>query len=354
MSAANDDKRKPPRAFRIPLWDEYGQAQRFAGIVGLLALGGAALRAFLGETLIAATCAAFGVGLLALCVASDRGASARALGLGVPVLMNAVACALLVLTGGRSFAAAALLAGAPAVAALWGSFRAGWFCLIAACAVAGIVLRFVSPEAFPGNQPLLQVNHAAWLVAPAAVALLMLARSWKRSHTEWREEVAAAHAVLAASEARFRAYVENAHDVTAELSDRGEVLFVSAAQESRFAVPIRKMLGTLGGEYVHRDDYKAALACFKTAATGKAVTSAPIRYRSPRGGWRWMRVAVNSYRTSAGELRFVVQVRDVTAEQELSAAREARIAELEQKLARVEALLSHDTSAQPPESAEAL
>jgi len=354
MSAASDDKPKPARAFWIPLWDEYGQAQRFAGIVGVLALGGAVLRAFLGEPLIAATCAAFGAGLLALCIASDRAGSARTLGHGAALLMNSAACSLLVLTGGRSFAAAALLAGAPAVAALWGSLRAGWFFLIAACAVAGIVLRFVSPEAFPGNQPWLQVNHAAWLVAPAAVAFLMLARAWKRSHAEWRDEVAAAHAVLAASEARFRAYVENAHDVTAELSDRGEVLFVSAAQESRFAVPISKMLGTLGGDYVHRDDYKTALACFKTAATGKPVTSGAIRYRSPRGGWRWMRVAVNSYRTAAGELRFVVQARDVSAEQELSIAREARIAELAEKLARAEALLSQTPSAREPELAKAL
>jgi PAS domain S-box-containing protein len=340
MTAGNDDKLKPPRAFRIPLWDEYGQAQRFAGIVGLLSLAGGVLRVSLGEALIGAACLAFGAGLLALCIASDRGASARTLGLGAPALMNGAACVLLILTGGRSFAAAALLAGAPAVAALWGSSRAGWLFLIAACAVAGLVLRFVSPDAFPGNQPWLQVDHAAWLVAPSAAALLMLARAWKHSHTEWREEVVAAHAVLAASEARFRTYVENAHDVTAELGPTGELLFVSAGQESRFAAPIATMLGTKGGEYIHREDYAAALACFRAAASGRPSTSIPLRYRSPNGSWRWLRVAVSAYRTAAGEQRFVVQARDSTAEQALAAAREARIAELEEQLAKAEALLS--------------
>jgi hypothetical protein len=66
--------------------------------------------------------------------------------------------------------------------------------------------------------------------------------------------------------------------------------------------------------------------------------SAPLRYRGAREGWRWLRVAVSSYHTASGSLRFLVQARDETALQEAQADRNRLVAELEQALARIETL----------------
>ena len=326
------------RALRIPLWDEYGQAQRFAGVVALLALLAAVRRALHGELVVAGVCAATGAALLALCLWSERGAPRQALGLGAPTVLTLAALTLLVLTGGRSVAAAAMLAIAPGVAALWGSPRSGWLFLAAALAGAAGIVAFVPVGAFPNAEPALADARAAWMAAPAAAALLLLARWWQKAQGEWREDVAASHAVLSASEARFKAYVENAHDVTAELDGRGAVLFVSASKESHYALPIAHLLGKRGGEYLHPDDLAAAKRCFEAAARGHPSVSAPLRYRGAREGWRWLRVAVSSYRTASEDLRFLVQARDETALQEAQADRNRLVSELEQALARIETL----------------
>jgi DNA repair exonuclease SbcCD ATPase subunit len=66
--------------------------------------------------------------------------------------------------------------------------------------------------------------------------------------------------------------------------------------------------------------------------------SAPIRYRGSHAGWRTLRIAVNSYRTREGKLRFVLQARDETALQEAQTERDRLITELETALARIETL----------------
>ncbi len=329
---------QPNRALRIPVWDEYGQARRFAGVLALLALVAAVRRAALGEFLVASVCAATGAALLGLCLGSERGAPRSALGTGMPAVLAVGGLALLVLTGGRSVAAAAMLALAPAVAALWGSARSGWLFLAAALAGVACVVVFIPADAFPGTEPWIADARAAWMAAPTAAALLLLARSWNRAHRDWSEQVAASHAVLAASEARFKAYVENAHDVTAELDGEGRILFVCASQEGQYTLPIADLLGSDAGQYLHPDDRKAGVRCFEIAARGRPNVSAPIRYRVANGGWRSLRVAVSAYRTVRGEARFVAQARDETALHEAQAERDALVAELQQALARVETL----------------
>jgi PAS domain S-box-containing protein len=191
-----------------------------------------------------------------------------------------------------------------------------------------------------GAEPWIADSRAPWLIAPLALLLFLLAHSWNTAHAAWREEVLAAHAVMAASEARFKAYVENAHDVTAELDGRGRPLFVAAKREAHYALPVAELLGTDGGAYIHPDDLPAARRVFEAAALGRPTVSDPIRYRGAREGWRCMSIAVASYRTHAGRLRFVLQARDETERVEAAAERERRVAELEAALARSEALLS--------------
>jgi PAS domain S-box-containing protein len=254
--------------------------------------------------------------------------------------MTIGALALLYVTAGTCVASAALLALVPAVAVLWGgSERVGWL-FLATTLASSLVMSLAAPSAIvAGAEPWIADARAAWLIAPLALALFLLARSWASAHRAWQTEMIASHSVLAASEARFKAYVENAHDVTAELDGSGRLLFVTAKKEEHYALPLAELLGTDGSEHLHPDDLATARLTFEAAARGRASVSEPLRYQGSREGWRYLRLAVNSYRTQAGKLRFVLQARDETALVQAQASRERRVAELEAALARSEVLL---------------
>jgi PAS domain S-box-containing protein len=328
-----------PRGLRIPLWDDYGQAERFAGLLALAALFAAIPYLVAERMLVAQICVALATVCIGLCTASARGAPRWVLGIGVPLSMTAGALALLLATEATSVAAGGLLAMVPAVAALWGgSERVGWL-FLSSTLVSSVALAFVAPEAVAsGAEPWIADVRTPWVVGPLALAGFLFARSWAVAHGAWQEEVLATHAVLAASEARFKAYVENAHDVTAELDGRGRVLFIASKQAEHYALPVAKLLGSRGGDYIHPDDLSAARRAFETAAAGRANVSSPIRYRGSREGWRVLRIAVSSYRTREGKLRFVIQARDETVLQEAQAERDRLLAQLEQALARIETL----------------
>ncbi len=329
------------RALRIPLWDDYGQAERFAGVLVLAALFAAIPYLVGGRMVVAELCFAIATVVLGLCTASARGGPRWVLGLGTPITMLTGALALLWVTGGTCVASAAMLGLVPAVAVLWGgSERVGWIFLLATLAVSLAVLRFAPEHVALGADPWIADPRAPWLSGPLALGLFLLARSWGEAHGAWQDELIATHAVLAASEARFKAYVENAHDVTAELDAHGRVLFVTGHREGLQHPPVAELLGADSGEYIHPEDRDAALVAFASAARGRAAVSDPVRYRSARGEWRYLRFAVNSYRTREGKLRFVLQARDETADTAVRAERERRVAELEAALAESRTLLS--------------
>jgi PAS domain S-box-containing protein len=335
----NDTARipRPARHFRIPLWDDHGQAERFAVLLAISAVAVAVPHVLFDRMVIAEICFGFAFVMLALCLARERGAPRWVLGVGTPSAMTLYALVLVFATGKGNLSAAALLAFAPAVGELWGSPRTSWSFLALAVVGSLFALVFAGDGAIPNAEPSLADPRALWFVTPLALGGLWLARSWRKAQGDYSEEVAASHAVLAASAARFKAYVENAHDVTAELDACGRVLFISGSHEHHYALPVADLLGTPGGSYIHPDDLPAARECFAAAAAGRPVLSPPLRYRWAGDGWRWLRVAVNTYHTADGSLRFVVHARDESALQEQNAARERRIAELEAALARAEA-----------------
>jgi PAS domain S-box-containing protein len=334
------------RSLRIPLWDDYGQAERFAGVLVLAALFAAVPYLVAGRMVVAQLCFAIATALLALCTGSARGGPRWLLGLGTPITMTVGGFALLWVTGGSCVASAAMLGLVPAVAVLWGgSERVGWVFLVATLAASFAVLLFAPEGVHLGAVPWIADARAPWLSGPLALGLFLLARSWADAHGAWQQELIAIHAVLAASEARFKAYVENAHDVTAEIDAQGRVLFVTGDKKGFYALPVAELLGTASGDYIHPGDRTAALQAFQSAARGRAAVSEPVRYRGTRDGWRYLRFAVNSYRTREGKLRYVLQARDETDAALAEAERERRVAELEAALARSRALLSQCTCA---------
>lgn len=328
-----------PRSLRIPLWDGYGQAERFAVLLAFAALF-AAIPYLVSERMLPAEiCFALATLLLGLSTGSARGAPRWLLGIGMPLAMTAGALALLVFTGGDAAAAGGLLALVPAVAVLWGDSErvAALFLALTLAAAATLGLSLPGGVA-PDLAPWTADPRMPWGVGLLALGGFVFARSWASAHGAWQDEVIATHAVLAASEARFKAYVENAHDVTAELDGHGRVLFATASQQEHYALPVAQLLGTRGADYIHPDDLPIARRAFEIAAEGRPNVCPPVRYRGARGGWRTLRVAVSSYRTQQGRLRFVVQARDETALQEAQNERDRLLEELAQALARIETL----------------
>ncbi len=327
------------RSLPIPLWDDYGQAEHFAGLLALAALVVAIPYLVAERMVVAEICFALATTLIGLSTWFARGGPRWAVGIGTPLSMTIAALALLYVTAGTGIASAAMLALVPGVAVLWGGSKRTGFIFLTVTLLSPLAIVALAPESVtPGAEPWIAYSRATWMIGPLALGLFFFARSWAAAHGAWQDDVIATHAVLAASEARFKAYVENAHDVTAELDGRGRVLFVAEKREAHYALPIAELLGTDGGDYIHCDDLATARRAFEAAAAGHANVSEPIRYRGAREGWRFLRVAVNSYRTQAGKLRFVVQARDETALQEAQAERDRLVAELERALARIETL----------------
>ena len=343
-------RRAPRPRMRIPLWADYGQAERFAGVLGIAFMAGAIPYLLAERMLTVEVLAAVATALFGLCTWSARGGSRWVLGLGMPLTLTIGSLTLLYLSAGTGVASGAMLALVPPVAALWGgSQRVGWI-FLATTLASSLALPHLLPVApTDGAVPLYADARVLPLIAPLATGLFLVARSWAAAHGEWQQHVIAAHAVVAASEARFKAYIENAHDVTAEVDARGRILFLTARTEDRYALPVADLLGADGREYLHPDDLPAAHCAFAAAARGRATVSDPLRYRGAREGWRYLRLAVSSYRTQAGELRFVLQARDETAAALAQQSRERRIAELEAALARAEALLSQGAIARSGE-----
>ncbi len=331
-SRAPGPERLPPR------WRELGHAARFAGIFACLLLAAAARHGFAGRGLVAGIAAAAGAALLALGWWSERGGPAWTLREGMPAVLIAVAFALLMLTSGRSVPALILLSIAPAVAALTAGARNGAAFLAAAVGCVLTVATFA--PATPWIEPalFLEGTSRVALGVPAALALYAIAASWERSHASWEGEMRASQAVLQATVARFRAYIENSHDVLAELDERGRLLYVSPTQADFFSRPLGDLLGSHAGDHIHPDDLAAGARVFASVANGGRRLSAPVRYRGADGSWRWLRVAASSYHNAAGQLRFVAQARDETALQLAQAERDRVVAELESALARIDTL----------------
>jgi PAS domain S-box-containing protein len=342
-------RRAPQPRPRIPLWDGYGQAERFAGVLGLAALFFAATYLLAERMVVMEICVGLAATLFALCTWSARGGPSWVLGIGTPLAMTIGSLALLLATAGTCVASAGLLAAVPAVAVLWsGSEKLAWSFLGATFGSTVALVLLAPDHVLHGAEPWIADPRTPWLIAPLASALFLLARSWNAAHGAWQQEVLAAHAVVTASEARFKAYVENAHDVTAELDDHGRLLFITTRNQARFPRPVAELLGSDGGRYIHPDDLGTARRAFEAAARGRATVSEPVRYRGASEGWRYLRVAVSSYRTHAGKLRFVLQARDETAVVEAQRARDQRVAELEAALLR-----AHPPDARAGEAAPA-
>ncbi|MEO8410549.1 MAG: PAS domain S-box protein, partial [Propionivibrio sp.] len=97
-----------------------------------------------------------------------------------------------------------------------------------------------------------------------------------------------AQAALRRSEERFRGFVENASDLTIELSPPGLLTYVSPNWMRFIGEPASDALGKPFGTYVHRDDVAECLRAIQDAANATEHVSADFRVMHRDGSVRWL------------------------------------------------------------------
>ncbi len=128
--------------------------------------------------------------------------------------------------------------------------------------------------------------------------------------------VSSENEALRRSEAHYRGLAEHATDLIAEVDAHGRFLFVSASCQDLVGYRADEIVGRgLDADlllHVHPDDRADLLGAFREIASSTGVGRAEYRFLRADGVWRWFESRARTRHTPEGELRFVVDSRDVT------------------------------------------
>ncbi len=138
--------------------------------------------------------------------------------------------------------------------------------------------------------------------------------------------------MLKEKEELYRTLVENAHDLIVEISFDGRFLYVSSNHKEILGYEPEELLGKNSFDFMHPDDRAGTMSAyiqgFRAGKAGKAV----YRYRHKNGEWRWLEATGKPFRTSTGEIRAIVDTRDITE-------RKKADEQIQESLVRKESLL---------------
>lgn len=118
--------------------------------------------------------------------------------------------------------------------------------------------------------------------------------------------------MLKEKEKLYRTLVENANDLIIETSFDGRFLYVSSNHKEILGYEPEELLGMNSFDLMHPEDRPAVVASylegFRRGTAGRAV----YRYKHKNGEWRWLEATGKPFRTSTGEIRAIVDTRDIT------------------------------------------
>ena len=124
--------------------------------------------------------------------------------------------------------------------------------------------------------------------------------------------------LLAASEARFRALLENAADVTSIVGGDGTIRFVSRSVSRVLGYDAEGFVGKAGFEFVHPDDEAAAREFLAATMTAEGPTHGPpFRAIAADGTWRVFEPMGLNLLSDPEVDGVVVTARDVTERHDL-------------------------------------
>lgn len=126
-------------------------------------------------------------------------------------------------------------------------------------------------------------------------------------------ELELAREALRASTEQLRTVFENSMDIIAIFDSRGTFLDSNSASEHVLGYTLDEFMGKTIFDMVHPDDQAALLETHRQVASGgEPVGVLECRFLHEDGSWRTLEAAAKSFTDAAGELRVVVNARDIT------------------------------------------
>lgn len=118
--------------------------------------------------------------------------------------------------------------------------------------------------------------------------------------------------MLKEKEELYRTLVENAHDLILEILYDGRIMYASSNHKEILGYEPEELFGRNAFEFMHPDDCSAVMSAFIQGFGRGAAGRAVYRYRHKNGEWRWFEGTGKPFRTSTGEIRAIVDTREIT------------------------------------------
>lgn len=143
-----------------------------------------------------------------------------------------------------------------------------------------------------------------------------------------------------AGDARFRALIENAVDLTSITDEHGRLIYVSPSAERVTGFAASEIVGATGWDFAHPDDEPLLQEVFATIRDREAVRVGPFRARHKDGSWRRLHAVALNLLDDPAVSGIVWTIRDATNEHEL--AERLRLAERLEAVGQLAGGISHD------------
>jgi PAS domain S-box-containing protein len=139
---------------------------------------------------------------------------------------------------------------------------------------------------------------------------------------------------------RYRALLEQTHDVITVVDHEGTVRWQSPSSEPVKGYPPEELVGENVLEYVHPEDRDRVVERMRTAVeeSGRLDERIDVRFRRPDGEWMWLAATATSPDPQSPIDGFVVNSRDVTDRKRAEREREREA----ERLQRFASIVSHD------------
>jgi PAS domain S-box-containing protein len=164
----------------------------------------------------------------------------------------------------------------------------------------------------------------------AEEALLRANEELERRVRERTAELAAANDALRQSEEKFRALIENAHDITCIVDEQGVMRYQSPSLERILGWPPDELIGRNAFDFIHPEDGPRVAGVIGSVLSSPGTSvRVEYRFRHRDGTWRQLEAFGRTLSADSADHGIVANIRDVTERRQAEAALERARTEAE-------------------------